>query len=73
MSKVPITTNFILAFCLDNDAFQGEGQHAEIAKTVRDVARRVGEGGLTHGKIYDPNGNGIGRFYTSKGALPNGS
>ena len=54
---------FGLQFDTDNSAFD-EQPATEIARILREVAKRVEENGDGDGKIFDANGNAIGRFYT---------
>ncbi len=51
---------FKLTFKTDNAAFE-EDKSIEVARILRDVATKI-ETGKTSGKIFDINGNSIGRF-----------
>lgn len=54
---------FGLQFDTDNSAFDDQPA-TEIARILRAVAQRVEENGDGDGKIFDANGNMVGRFYT---------
>lgn len=55
---------FRLYIDTDNDSCK-PNHYAEVAKLLRDVARRV-EDGQNSGKILDTNGNTVGTFNASK-------
>jgi len=53
---------FELEFKTDNAAFDVDTAEYEVARILKDVAGKIVAGNYD-GKIFDANGNSIGRFY----------
>jgi hypothetical protein len=57
---------FSLTFETDNDAFTGGNRKHELARILRDLAKRIVTEGASEGRIRDINGNTIGTFTIQK-------
>jgi hypothetical protein len=52
---------FTLTMCVDNAAFVDD-LNGEIARILRETARKVGDDGRDGGTLVDVNGNNVGSF-----------
>ena len=52
---------FNLTIACDNDAFYDDSLRAEVARILRDAAKRVEQLPIS-GKLYDANGNTVGSY-----------
>lgn len=57
---------FIIEIAVDNAAFDGYARDAEVARILRDTATKV-DNGVDGGRVYDINGNTVGRFGYTEG------
>lgn len=53
---------FHLNLSTDNAAFEEDQGRPEIARILRELANRLEQGSEETGKLYDANGNAVGRW-----------
>lgn len=69
-----MSTTYCLRFDTGNAAFEDNGRDAEVAAVINRAADKIEREGLEHDfKLYDTNGNAIGRYFAgSPGAAADG-
>lgn len=57
-----------IEFETENDAFQDDNHRALVASLIIDIARDILDLRMDEGKIFDPNGNSIGKWSYERSA-----
>lgn len=57
---------FKVEFATDNAAFEGEARRDECARILREIADKLENGSQDEAKVYDQNGNAVGRWSLSE-------
>lgn len=57
---------FKLEFATDNAPFEGEARRDECARILREIADKLENGSQDGAKVYDLNGNAVGRWSLSE-------